>query len=161
MHDRPDQPSPSASSYQSSVPFDSRRMHAVAVYCSDGRFGEQVDDLLQNGLELPRYDRLALPGGGACLADHFETYREEEVALGWLKFLVEVHGLQRVVLVAHEDCAFYTERLHVSPLQLETKQREDLAKAASRVRRMGHGLTVMTYFARKQGDRISFEPTGS
>ena len=29
-------------------------------------------------LGLPRYDRLAVPGGAACLAGYFATYREEE-----------------------------------------------------------------------------------
>ena len=153
MHEHPGQ-----TPYESSVPFAAERIQAVAVYCSDGRFGEQVDDLLQNALQLPGYDRLALPGGGACLAHHFSTYREEEAALSQLRFLVEAHSLQRVVLIAHEDCAFYTERLHVSQLQLETRQREDLEKAVSRVRGLAHGLTVVAYFARKQGDRICFEP---
>ncbi len=153
MHEHPGQ-----TPYESSVPFDVERIQAVAVYCSDGRFGEQVDDLLQHALKLPGYDRLALPGGGACLAHHFSTYREEEAALSQLRFLVEAHSLQRVVLIAHEDCAFYTERLHVSQLQLETRQREDLEKAVSRVRGLAHGLTVEAYFARQQGDRICFEP---
>ena len=144
--------------YQSSVPFDRERIQAAAVYCSDGRFGEQVDDLLQNALQLPGYDRLVVPGGGACLASHFSTYREEEAALAQLRFLVDTHGLKQVVLIAHEGCGFYTERLHTSPLQLETRQREDLEKAVSRVRGLMHGLTVTAYFARKQGDRICFEP---
>lgn len=143
------------------MPFQPGRIQAVAVYCSDGRFGEQVDDLLQNGLELPRYDRLALPGGGACLAGHFSTHREEESVSAWLRFLVEAHSLQRAVLIAHQDCAFYTQRLRIPPLQLETRQREDLHKAASRVRALAHGLTVTTWFARTDGDRIRFEPTES
>ena len=155
MHDHPD---PTPESYESSVPFDPQRVHAAAVYCSDGRFGEQVDDLLQNGLQLPRYDRLVLPGGGACLAGHLETYREEEAAMAELRFLIETHRLQRVVLIAHEDCGYYTEHLNVSQLQLETMQRQDLGKAVSRVRGLAHGLTVVAYFARKQGDRICFEP---
>lgn len=148
------------SPFSSSVPFDVERIHAVAVYCSDGRFGEQVDDLLQNGLELPKYDRLAVPGGAACLAGHFLTYREEAAAAAELRFLVEAHELTRAVLIAHEDCAFYTQRLNVPALQLEAKQLEDLEKAASRVRGLAHGLTVTTWFARKRDDRICFEPTG-
>lgn len=50
--------------FESSVGFDSNRIRAAAVYCSDGRFGEQFDDLLHNKLPLPRYDRLAVPGDG-------------------------------------------------------------------------------------------------
>lgn len=135
--------------YESVVPFDAQRIRAAAVYCSDGRFGEQCDDLLQNALELPRYDRLAVPGGPACLARHFATYREEEGVVEQLRFLVTAHDLERVILIAHEDCAFYTVRLNVSPLQLETQQREDIGKAVDRVRSLSSKLAVSAYFARK------------
>jgi len=135
--------------YESSVPFDAHRIRAAAVYCSDGRFGEQFDDLLHNSLQLPRYDRLAVPGGAAFLASHFATYREEEGVVEQLRFLIQVHGLERVVLIAHENCAFYSERLHVSPLQIETQQREDMKKAVRRVRSLSPTLTVIAFFARK------------
>jgi hypothetical protein len=149
----------SGGAFESSLPFDGRRIGAAAVYCSDGRFGEQVDDLLHAFLHLPRYDRLAVPGGAACLAGHFHAYREEEGVVEQLRFLVEVHGLQRVVLIAHEDCAFYTERLHVSPLQLESQQMDDMKRAVSRVRSMSSMLRVEAFFARKGYDgKIQFEP---
>ena len=140
--------------YESSVRFDDNRIRAAAVYCSDGRFGEQFDDLLRNALQLPRYDRLAVPGGGACLASCFSAYREEEGVLEQLRFLVKVHGLQRVVLIAHEGCAFYTERLELSALQLETVQREDIKKAVQRVQSLSHHLSVSAFFARKKGNGV-------
>lgn len=144
--------------FESSVPFDNRRVQAAALYCSDGRWGEQVDDLLHNRLRLPRYDRLAVPGGAACLAGHFATYREEEGVAAQLRFLVEVHRLEQLVLIAHEDCAFYTDRLHISPLQLESRQREDMQKAIRRVRGFGGYLQVRGFLGRRDGDRIRFEP---
>ncbi|MEO2018145.1 MAG: carbonic anhydrase [Fuerstiella sp.] len=144
--------------YESSVRFDANRIRAAAVYCSDGRFGEQFDDLLHNALQLPRYDRLAVPGGAACLAGHFTTYREDEGVFAQLRFLVNVHGLERVVLIAHENCAFYSERLRVSPLQLETEQREDIRKAVRKVRSLSRTLSVNAFFARKhRKDVIRFE----
>ena len=48
--------------FESSLRFDENRIHAAAIYCSDGRYGEQFDDFLHSGLKLPRYDRLAVPG---------------------------------------------------------------------------------------------------
>ena len=110
------EPTPNQLFFESSVRFESSRIHAVAVYCSDGRFGEQVDELLHAGLGLPRYDRLAVPGGAACLARHFETFREEDGVIEQLRFLLTVHRVQRVVLIAHEGCAFYSERLRVLTL---------------------------------------------
>ena len=145
--------------YQSPARFAENRIRAAAVYCSDGRFGEHFDDFLHNALELPRYDRLAVPGGAACLAGHFLAFREEEGLTEQLRFLVKVHGIERIVLIAHQDCAFYTERLHVSALQLETQQREDMQTAIRRVGSFGCGLRVDAFFARKQPDgTIRFEP---
>jgi hypothetical protein len=134
--------------YESSVQFEANRIRAAAVYCSDGRLGDQFDELMHMGLKLPRYDRLAVPGGAACLASHFSAYREEEGVVEQLRFLVHVHGLERVVLIAHEGCAFYTERLHVSPLQLESQQYDDIKKAMRRVRSIQPSLFIQAFFAR-------------
>jgi hypothetical protein len=144
--------------YQSPARFDENRIRAAAVYCSDGRFGEHFDDFLHTALELPRYDRLAVPGGAACLAGHFLAFREEEGLTEQLRFLVKVHGIERIVLIAHQDCAFYTERLHVSARELETQQREDMQAAIRRVGSFGCGLRVDAFFARKNLDgTIRFE----
>lgn len=136
--------------FSSSAPFDDNRIRAAAVYCSDGRFGDQFDELMHQALHLPRYDRLAVPGGAACLASHFATYREEEGVAEQLRFLVRVHGLERVVLIAHEGCAFYSHRLQVSSLQLESQQRDDMKKAMRRVRAIGPDLRIHAFFARKK-----------
>lgn len=142
---------------RSIIPFDANRVRAAAVYCSDGRFGEQVDELLLKTLKLPRYDRLAIPGGAACLAGHFVAYREEEGVSEQLRFLVNVHEIRRVVLIAHEGCAYYSEWLHVPPTQIESRQREDLGKAIRHVQRFGIDIEVAAFFARRQGDGVAFE----
>ncbi len=143
--------------YRSTLPYEAERVGAAAVYCSDGRLGAQFDDFLHNALQLPRYDRLAVPGGAACLAGHFDTWREEEAAINQLRFLIECHGLRRVLLIAHEGCAFYTERLRVSRLGLLERQREDLAKAVQKVRELRRDLEVEAYFARLDGGAVTFE----
>ena len=40
-----------------------------------------------------------------------------------LKFLVEVHKLKKVVLIAHQGCAFYSTRLELKEPRLELVQR--------------------------------------
>ena len=147
--------------YASPLSFEAGRIGAAAVYCSDGRFGEPFDDFLHNALKLPRYDRLAVPGGAACLAGHFAAHREEDAVIEQLRFLVNVHGIERVVLIAHQSCAFYTEWLHVSPLLLESKQRDDIETAVRRVASIERSLQVDAFFARIdwQG-KIGFERMG-
>ncbi|MGE5193295.1 MAG: hypothetical protein ACM3U2_12440, partial [Deltaproteobacteria bacterium] len=73
------------------------------------------------------------------------------------RFLIEVHEIRRVVLIAHEGCAYYTQWLHVPPTQLEARQREDLVKAIRHVKRFGIDIAVDAYFARRQGDRVAFD----
>ena len=143
--------------YESIIPYEAARIRAAALYCSDGRMGEHFDDFLHNGLSLPRYDRVSLPGGPACLAGHPQAHLEEQGVVDELKFLVEVHGLKRVVLIAHEGCAFYATRLELKDRRLELVQRADLVRAAAFVRRVTCIDAVEAYFARLAEGRVRFE----
>ncbi|GJQ28633.1 MAG: hypothetical protein HBSAPP03_05170 [Phycisphaerae bacterium] len=143
--------------FTSGIEYNPARIHAAAIYCSDGRVGEHFDDFLQNGLGLPRYDRVALPGGPACLAGHQQAHLEEQGVVDELKFLVEVHSLSRVVLIAHDACAFYTNRLSLTPPRLELMQRADLVRAAAFVHRVTGLDRIEAYFARRTEGKISFE----
>jgi hypothetical protein len=133
--------------WKSTIPFASERVGAAAIYCSDGRYNEQFDEFLHRRLRLPRYDRLTIPGGAGCLAGHIEAYREEEILLEQLRFLVVSHRLSRVVLIAHQGCGFYLKRLHVGESHLEQRQRQDLGRAAEQVRMIDRALSVEAYFA--------------
>jgi hypothetical protein len=143
--------------FRADAPFVTERIHAAAVSCSDGRLGEACDEFLADGLGLPRYDRLAVPGGAACLAGHFAARREGEAATGQLRFLVEAHELERVVLIAHEGCAFYLEQLRLPQLGLMERQFEDLRKAAATVAAFRRNLLVEAYFAHTGDGSVSFE----
>jgi hypothetical protein len=148
---------PGRTGYESRLPYDASRIRAAAIYCSDGRIGEHFDDFLHNGLNLPRYDRVALPGGPACLAGHPQAHLEEQGVVDELKFLVEVHGLKRVVLIAHQGCAFYSARLELKDRRMELVQKADLVRAAAFVQRVTAVSTVEAYFARFDESRVRFE----
>ncbi|MCR4415604.1 MAG: hypothetical protein NUV77_24595 [Thermoguttaceae bacterium] len=143
--------------YESTAAFDASRIQAAAVYCSDGRFGEPMDDFLHTSLQLPRYDRLALPGGAACLAGHFRGYRQRDALEEALRFLIAAHELRRIVLIAHSDCAYYTHWLGVSGPELEERQCDDLRSAAARIARVAPLLSIEGYFARRCGAGVRFE----
>lgn len=145
-------------SWRAKVPFTSERIGAVAVYCSDGRFGEAFDEFLHERLQLPRYDRLAVPGGAACLGGHFVTWREQEAITNQIRFLVEVHRITRVVLNAHKPCAFYSARLKLHELDLDQRQRDDLVRAAEVATRLGSRLQVDAFLAQVDGRRVRFDP---
>jgi hypothetical protein len=157
LEDRLARETPETIIFESCLPYCTERIRAAAIYCSDGRFGSHCDDFLLNCLQLPRYDRLIIPGGPGNLAGHFMTHRENDALANQLEFLTEVHGLERVVLIAHEGCAFYSRRLLISPRDVPARQQEDLRRAAERVRSIASRLTVQAYMASRINERIVFE----
>jgi hypothetical protein len=142
--------------YESVLPFDDQRIGAAAVYCSDGRFGEQMDEFLHQSLGLPRYDRVAVPGGAACMAGHMMVYHEASALDRQLSFLITGHGLNKVVLIAHENCGFY-KGLWIGTTKLEDQQQQDLQKAADMIRSHHPRVEVQAFFARKVEGKVRFE----
>lgn len=138
--------------YESPTHWEQERIHAVVLYCSDGRFGEQFDDFSYNYLRLFRYDRLAIPGGPAELARGTNPALEDH-----MRFLRDVHELERVVLIQHQACAYYGTYLGVPPERIEAVQREDLARAVDAVRRIDSRLTVEAYLAQRDESHVGFE----
>jgi hypothetical protein len=142
--------------FVSAEPFEHERIGAAAVYCSDGRYGEQMDEFLHKGLGLPRYDRVAVPGGAACLAGYTLAFQEGTAVERQLSFLIKEHELKRIVLIAHESCGFYKHIWHADK-PLEQLQQEDLQKAAEQIRLWKTDLVIEAYFARKSKGRVIFE----
>lgn len=142
--------------FVSSQPFDGERIAAAAIYCSDGRWGEQMDEFLQMGLGLPRYDRLAIPGGAACLAGHVKGFHEKLSLERQLAFLIKEHGLHKIVLIAHEGCAYYKD-IWTGLSSIIAQQSEDLRRAAEHIQLIDNRLEISTYLARKIDDKVTFE----
>ena len=157
MQHSPAKTSPHKPVFLSRHPFEAERIQAAAIYCSDGRFGEQMDEFLHAGLGLPRYDRLAIPGGAACLAGHVKGFHEKNSLERQLSFLIREHGLKRVVLIAHDGCAYYKD-VWTGMLSIVEQQADDLKGAADHIRMWNTGVEISAYFARKVDGMISFEP---
>ena len=142
--------------YVAETPFESQRIGAAAVYCSDGRFGEQMDEFLHRSLGLPRYDRIAIPGGAGCLADCTHAFAENVALERQLRFLIEGHELRKIVLIAHHQCAFYNH-VWLGSQSRKERQAADLARAADKLRMWYAHLEVDAYFADHCDNRVSFE----
>ncbi len=141
----------------SSAPFERGAFPQAAIYCSDGRFVDQINQFLHHGLGLDGYDQMAIAGGPACFAGYFEAYREEEGAVSHLRFLSRLHKLDRLILISHEGCGFYSDFLRVSELGLHDRLRSDLSRAARRIREVEARLRIEGYLARVSGTSVWFE----
>lgn len=144
--------------YVSPTPYRAERIYAAAMYCSDGRIGDQVDEFLHHGAGFPRYDRLVCPGGPVALSGRLLALWDARGVEEQVRFLVEVHDIRTIVLVAHEGCAYYAHRLGLPTDRIEREQRADLAAATAAVAKLAPGVDVHRYFARLSGTAIRFEP---
>jgi hypothetical protein len=134
-----------------------QRIGALALYCSDGRWGEAFDQFCHEALNLPRYDRFAVPGGPACLAmRHVNQLTPYSAARDQIALLVRVHKLERIVLIAHYGCAVYADMTGLDADAAVQAQEEDLRTAANTLRGWFAGMQVDGYFALRQDTAFAF-----
>jgi hypothetical protein len=146
--------------FTSTEPWFSERIHALALYCSDGRWGLAFDEFCQRSLHIPRYDRWAVPGGPAWLAVSADSDEFAQTAHEQLDFLVKIHELDRIVLITHYACALYGQRLQRTPEECLTEQMKDVERAATVLRTWYSGMLVEGYLAMRRDRNLSFHELG-
>ncbi len=142
--------------YHAAERWHPERIGALALYCSDGRWGEAFDEFCHRHLLIPRYDRWAVPGGPAWLGVHSEDATLRQAVRQQLDFLVQAHELERIVLITHWGCAWYGERLQRPPLACLPAQSEDVQQAAANLKTWYPGLQVAAYLAMRNEQWLSF-----
>jgi lipopolysaccharide biosynthesis protein len=81
----------------------------------------------------------------------------EQGVLSELRFLIEAHGVERILLLAHQNCAFYASRLNMEGEKMEHQQKLDLAKAARLIYRATGIPRIEGYFSRVVDQTVVFE----
>jgi hypothetical protein len=132
------------------------RIGALALYCSDGRWGEAFDEFCHKHLLIPRYDRLAVPGGPAWLAVPDSSREGYNTARLQLDFLVRVHELERIVLITHFGCAYYTHRQERTPKECLKSQTDDVRSATATLNRWYPDIKVEAYLAMRNVNLMTF-----
>ena len=142
--------------FTSTFRWNNERIHAMALYCSDGRWGESFDEFCQKHLRLPRYDRWAVPGGPAWLVPSGNDTGFLQAARLQLDFLVEAHGLERTILITHYGCAYYGQQLKCSADESLPVQSEDMRRATATLQEWYPNMLVESYLAMRSGNQLSF-----
>ncbi|MCS6829052.1 MAG: hypothetical protein RMM08_06040 [Armatimonadota bacterium] len=130
--------------------------HTLAIYCSDGRFAPACEQFIQQALGEAWYDRFTVPGGAAWLCLDALDLCQFEIARRHISFLVKAHGIQRVILIAHQHCGFYEQRC-LSPERIEQKQKADLQAATCLLREEHPCLKIEAYYLRVDKEQPCFE----
>lgn len=143
--------------FTSTQRWHAERIGALAIYCSDGRWGNAFDEFCHRSLDIPHYDRFAVPGGPAWInqisTDSPDLYR---AAHGQLEYLVRSHELDRIVLITHYACGFYHERHHLEPDACIPLQTDDVKKAAQTLRQWFKDVKIEGYLAMRNDNVLSF-----
>ncbi len=144
-----------------SKPFEPRHPEAMAVYCSDGRFTDAVEELL-HGLGFPRLDTLTVPGGPGLLDLASASFSELEATRRAATFLIRGHRIKQVMLLAHAGCGYYATRYPLDRKeQIVETQLTDLRVAGRWVKSSHDGVNVHLYYAAIADGRIHFNPIAS
>jgi hypothetical protein len=144
--------------FSSSTPFEVAHPHALAIYCSDGRFTQPVEDLLHS-LGHARLDTVTMPGGPGLLNHLSASYADADAMTRSASFLIRAHAIKEVVLLAHHGCGYYKHKRPIdAPEQIEHRQLDDLRHAAKAIAKVDPAIVVHLYFARPVGGHVKFEP---
>src|ERR1700688_3604370 len=130
----------------------------MVIHCGDYRFQGAFYEFLNHALYLnENYDLMVIPGGPLSLTLFEYLPKFSWVSWKWLRFFVERHGIRRLILIQHQDCAWYQTmpvHLHAS-LDLRKRQEQDLGRINSTLKRDFPELAVELYYAGwDAGDRI-------
>jgi carbonic anhydrase len=138
--------------------FEAAYPSALAVYCSDGRFTEAVDELLEQ-LGHPRLDTLTIPGGPGLLNHKTSGYSDCDTFSRSAEFLIREHHITTVVLMAHAGCGFYGRKFpDLSPEMIRERQIHDLRLAMHELGETHPRLRVEAFLAVPSGEHVRFDP---
>src|SRR5262249_34170940 len=142
--------------YYAAERWHAERIGALALYCSDGRWGEAFDEFCHKHLHIPRYDRWAVPGGPAWLVAHDDDPTPLQAARTQLDFLVRIHEIDQIVLIAHYGCAVYCHRLGCSPEECLPTQLTDVRAAGQLLESWYPQVGIKAYLAMRRDNCLSF-----
>ena len=150
-------------SWTGTLPWNPERPDTVVISCVDGRWRPHLLEFTAMRLGVgPNGDFMAVAGGVEpltlldLLPKDFNFFRRR------LEALVEAHGTKRIVLVAHQDCAWYKSR-KLGPFTIDMKGRQvkDLKRAEKHLREMFPGVEVESWYARHDDGasaKVVFDP---
>ncbi len=133
----------------------------LVIHCGDHRFQGAFYEFLNRNLNLnENYDLMVIPGGPQSLSLVEYLPKFSWSSWKWFRFFVENHGIRRLILIQHQDCAWYQTmpaHLHASS-DLRERQEQDLGRITIALKKDFPDLSVELYYAGWDAeDRITFD----
>jgi len=124
---------------------------ALVVHCGDHRFQAAFNEFLNKELRLGgNYDLIVVPGGPQSLTLVEYLPKFSWASWRWFRFFVENHEIGRLILIQHQDCAWYKSLpLHLhSSAEPRQRQEEDLRRIGQVLKKDFPKVRAELYFAK-------------
>jgi hypothetical protein len=133
----------------------------LVIHCGDYRFQAAFQEFLNRGLKLnENYDLMVIPGGPLSLTLFEYLPKFSWASWKWLRFFMEKHAIRRLILIQHQDCAWYKTmpaHLHDSA-EPRKRQEQDLGRVKAAMKKDFPNLTVELYYAAwDAADRVTID----
>ncbi|MBI5529499.1 MAG: hypothetical protein HY897_24505 [Deltaproteobacteria bacterium] len=135
-----------------------RRTDALVVQCSSFEYRPYFESFVLHKLGIHEYDLLAVPGGIQVLTMANYVPKFASLPRQWLEFMLKKHGLMRIIVFGHEDCAWYKDfRWGPIHVDLRRRQQSDLVAVASDLREQYHVQVNAFYGRPDEAGKVDFE----
>lgn len=134
---------------------------AIVIHCGDPRFQEAFRQFVTRELGIRNYVPIIIGGGIHALGMQSLMPKNFKILWEQIKFFVKEAGVRQVIIINHEDCAWYKKMKGFHPtIRLPIKGKLDLRTATETILRDFTGVSVRTFWAGLEGDVISFSEVG-
>ncbi len=128
------------------MPSRQRIQPALIICCKDYRYIQPIQRFVRQRLGIRWYDLKATAGGVRAMLDAPSSVRRW--ILSDIELVYRLHGVRRVILIHHEDCAVYGGSAKLGDLAKQRRfHRTQLRRAASVLRRQFPKLIVRGFLA--------------
>ncbi|KKR79204.1 MAG: hypothetical protein UU22_C0002G0031 [Parcubacteria group bacterium GW2011_GWA2_40_8] len=121
---------------------------ALVLMCIDFRFRESVQENLK-AKGIKSYDIMAFPGASLGLSS--DSNPAQKPLLNAITISKNLHNIQRVVIVDHEDCGAYGGSSNFVSLDEEKAEHREKMILAARAVKAEVDLPIETWLARLDG----------
>lgn len=127
----------------------------VVVGCIDFRFREANDAFIEQDLGEKDFDTVNFPGGGKIFVEDGPS--RDTFAKAIENVCVNLHGVQRIVLMNHWDCGAYGGSKHFhDATEEEARHASDLEKARDFLKQRFPDLEIVIAYNKAVGNNLEY-----
>ena len=131
-------------------PFEGKETDTLVIHCSDHRFRKAFEIFLKEELGVENYDSLVIPGASQLLSFMNFLPKFSGIFDRLTKFLVEKHGIKKIIVIMHENCGWdrhFVPKYFLNKGTEKEQQIRDMLLMKKWVRENFPGLTVEMFYA--------------